>query len=257
MERFSSFDGVAIAYSVSGFRDQGRAVLLLHGFASTSQINWVRPGLVDALVGAGRRVVVTDARGHGESDRPHEPAAYAGGAMARDVGALLDHLVIDEVDLAGYSMGSVVTLAVAANDKRVGSVFLGGAGMAQLGGSQDARRFAIAEALEADDPGSIKDASARAFRSFAEATGQDRLALAAIQRSAQAVSIEEASSVRVPATVVIGDRDTLVGDPESLGSLIVGSRTVVVPGDHISAVVKPEFRAALVEWATSANRGLR
>lgn len=249
MERFDSFDGTAIAYGIAGTEDGKSAVLLHHGFASTSEINWRRPGLVDALVESGRRVVFLDARGHGESDRPHDPAAYANGAMGRDVQALMDHLEMESFDMAGYSMGSFVALGVAASDPRIRSMFLGGAGTAQIGTSRRDVASAIADALESDDPSSISDPSARAFRNFADATGQDRLALAAIQRSGRWIDPTVVSSIKVPTVVVNGERDTLVGPPSSLASLIEGARSVVVPGDHISAVVKPEFRTALVDWA--------
>ena len=105
MERFPSFDSVSIAYTVTG---DGPAVLLLHGFASDHVGNWVRPGIVDALAAAGRRVIAYDARGHGASGKPHDVAAYENGAMVRDAQGLLDHLDIGRVDVIGYSMGAIV-----------------------------------------------------------------------------------------------------------------------------------------------------
>ncbi|MHB8456857.1 MAG: alpha/beta fold hydrolase [Acidimicrobiales bacterium] len=249
MERFSSFDGTGIAFGVAGSEDMPSAVLLHHGFASTSEINWIRPGLVDALVGAGRKVVYIDARGHGGSDRPHEPERYANGAMGRDVQALLDHLDLASVDMAGYSMGSFVTIDVALRDSRIRKIFLGGVGTRQARGGASAA-IAIAEALEAEDPSELSDGSGKAFRNFAAATGQDRLALAAIQRAAGSLDLGAASSIKLPTLVVNGEKDTLIGDPSSLASLIAGARSLVVPGDHLSAVLKPEFRQALVSWAS-------
>jgi pimeloyl-ACP methyl ester carboxylesterase len=255
MERFSSFDGQSIAYGVSGDEpDTNAAVLLHHGFASTSRINWIRPGLVGALEAVGRRVVVIDARGHGQSDRPHEPEAYGGGAMVRDVVALLDHLGLERVDLAGYSMGAFVAIGVAAaGELRLRSLLLGGAGIGQVRGSRPEVASAIAEALEADSPTAIESASARAYRNFADATGQDRFALAAIQRSGIGLDVDAAAAVSVPTVVVNGEQDTLVGDPYSLGGLIRGARTIIVPGDHLSAVMKAGFREALVVWATEGH----
>lgn len=251
MERFTSFDGTGIAYNVFGQEPEAhKAVVLHHGFASTAQINWMNPGLVDALAGAGRRVVVLDARGHGDSDKPHDPAAYAGRAMAKDVVALLDFLRLEEVHLAGYSMGSIVTLSVAPHEDRVKAVFLGGVGPVQALSDMPERAEGIAEALEADDPRSIAEPGPRAFRAFAQATGQDRLALAAVQRASAPPREEEIRAVTVPTLIVNGEKDTLIGDPFGLGALIVGSRTTIVPGDHLSAVTKPEFRDALVDWAT-------
>ncbi len=248
MDRFKSFDGLSIAYGVAGEEEGGGAVLLHHGFASTAEINWLRPGVVAALVAAGRRVVYLDARGHGRSDHPHEVAAYAGSAMARDVSALADHLRLGSFDMAGYSMGSFVTMTVAVNDVRVASCFLGGAGTGQMRVRQREVAALIAAGLEADDPRTVTDPSARAFRNFADATRQDRLALAAIQRADRAREGEEASRITVPTIVVNGAADTMVGAPDSLARLIPGAESLVVPGDHISAVTKAEFRQAIVAW---------
>src|SRR6476646_5578094 len=91
MPRFKSFDGTEIAYTTAG---EGPDVLLLHGFAADHRVNWIVPGVVDALVAVGRRAILYDARGHGASGKPHDPTAYADDAMAKDAHALLDHLAI-------------------------------------------------------------------------------------------------------------------------------------------------------------------
>ena len=72
-------DGVTIHYEVFG---EGPPIVLVHGFASNLQDNWVLTGWVKRLLDQGRRVVALDCRGHGESAKPHDPEAYAGGAMA-------------------------------------------------------------------------------------------------------------------------------------------------------------------------------
>lgn len=249
-ERFESFDGLEIAFLLAGGEEEGSAVILHHGFASTSEINWVRPGVVADLVAAGRRVVAIDARGHGGSGRPHEPSSYAGDAMARDVRALADHLGLERIDLAGYSMGSLVSIGVASSDGRVRSLFLGGAGLGQIEVRQPEKALLIAEALEATDPASVSDPTARAFRNFADATRQDRLALAAIQRVDRSHEGDLLEQLRVPTLVVSGENDTLVGDPGRLAARIAGARSLLVPGDHISAVTKAEFKKALVDWET-------
>ena len=120
-ERFTSFDGTRIAYVTDGPSD-GHAVLLLHGFAADHDLNWVRPGVVGALATAGHRVIALDARGHGASDKPHDPAAYMGDAMPCDAQSLLDHLSVEQVDVVGYSMGSVVAYRlVPVEPRRAGS----------------------------------------------------------------------------------------------------------------------------------------
>ena len=249
-QRFSSFDGTAIAYYDSGPRHDARAVVLHHGFASSAFVNWHRPGIVDALVAAGRRVVTFDVRGHGASEHPHDPASYGNGALRKDVTALADFLGLKEADLGGYSLGSFVALEVAISDRRVSSLFLGGVGTGQSRYTGTASRSAVVRALESDDAGEIAASGAAAYRSFADALGQDRFALAALQRGFEGFCPERARQVKVRADVVNGERDELVGDPCSLAQLMDDARCAVVPGDHMSAVTRPEFLAALVEWAS-------
>jgi len=249
VRRFTTFDGISIAYDEMG---DGPPVLMHHGFGSNSATNWVRPGLAAAVAEIGRTAILIDARGHGESDKPHEPAAYAQGAMARDVSVLFDELGVAEADVVGYSMGSFVALALAESDARVRSLVLGGAGLAQvtMGRSEQAER--IAEALEAPDRKGIEDARAMAFRYFAEATGADRTALAAVMRApGRAPGIDAIRAISLPTLVVNGEQDTLIGPPAALAEVIPGATFQPVPGDHLSAVVKPEFREAIVGWLAS------
>lgn len=246
VQSFESFDGVHIAYEVLG---NGAVALLHHGFASDSQTNWVRTGVARALVDSGRRVVLVDARGHGRSEKPHEVEAYRGGAMVRDVQVLLDHLEISQVAFVGYSMGSFVGLRLAVSDPRVVALVLGGAGSGQASIVDRSRARAIADALVARDKSSISDATALAFRNFADATKADRRALAAIQRARSGPPPPDVlAAVRVPTLVVNGERDNLVGVLDSYARAIPGATFQLVPGDHISAVAKPEFRRAIVDF---------
>lgn len=248
MKRFSSFDGLGIAYDVLG---DGPVVLMHHGFASNSATNWVRPGVAAAVAVAGRRVVLIDARGHGESDKPHQPASYAGGAMVRDVQALLDLLALDAVDVVGYSMGAYVAMSLAPVEPRVRSLVLGGAGL-----DQTIRRpentMRIADALEAADRDAITDATARAFRNFADATGADRFALAAVRRGdGPPQTLASLRSIAVPTLIVNGAEDALVNSRETLADVIPNARFESVPGNHLSAVAQPEFRQAIVAFLDS------
>ena len=252
MSGFQSFDGVGLAYESYGSPD-GVPALLLHGFAADSMANWVRPHVVEALVDAGRRVITLDARGHGHSEKPHDPASYADDAMVRDAQALLDHLGVDQVDVCGYSMGAMTTYALVARESRARSAVLGGVG-ARLGGPALAKRAPrIAEALLADDPSKVEDRTAAAFRSFADSTGADLRALAAIQRSRRSVPLPDGASIQVPTLVLVGDGDVLVGDPHELAARIPGAEVTVVSGDHLSAVFDPRFRERIVGWLAGVD----
>lgn len=248
MARWTAPDGVGLAYDVSG---QGPAVLLLHGFASSARINWERPGVVAALVEAGHTVVTYDARGHGNSDAPHDPGAYGGDTLVSDATGLLAAVGHLDADLVGYSMGAQVAARLAAGASLARRVVLGGVGGRLLRlrpATNWSSRDEIVAALEADDPGTVPGVTGRSFRSFADATKADRLALAALQRSGVLDGAAPLDQVRVPVLVVVGDRDTLAGDPERLAASLPDARVEIVPGDHLSAVVSPKFAEAVTRF---------
>jgi pimeloyl-ACP methyl ester carboxylesterase len=245
MERFTSFDGTGIAYITAGPSD-GPDVLLLHGFAADHRLNWAAPGVVDALVDAGHHVIALDARGHGQSDKPRDPEAYTSDAMPRDAQLLLDHLGVEAIDVIGYSMGSVVSSRLVPMEPRTRRLVLGGVGAGLAAGNLP--RADVADGLLTDDPSTIDDPTARAFRMFADSTGADRHALWAIQKAGIVRQGTPIGDIRVPTLVLVGRDDTLVGPPEPLAAAIPGSRVQVVEGDHLSAVVDPAFSKAIVDF---------
>ena len=115
-------------------------VVLLHGFAADTNVNYVRSGILDLLLDEGYRVVTLDARGHGLSAKPTDSEAYADDAMKRDVVALFDHLGLDDVLLVGYSMGAHLALRLAPDEPRVKAVVLLGIGESGTGGEDGADR---------------------------------------------------------------------------------------------------------------------
>jgi pimeloyl-ACP methyl ester carboxylesterase len=204
-------------------------------------------------VSSGRRVIAPDARGHGKSAKPHDPAAYGDGAMIRDAKSLLDHLSVSQVDLVGYSMGSIVSGGVVPDEPRVRSVVFGGVGGNWTGEQRPQGATVIADALEAYDPATIENPVGRAFRAFADSTGADRLALAASQRSNRGPNAD-LSRVAVPALVLTGDADTLVGPPDVLAARIPGAQYRVLSGDHLTAVRDPQFAEFIVAFVNPPHR---
>ena len=170
---------VEIAYLDEG---NGEPILLVHGFASNKEVNWVNPGWVSTLKADGRRVIAFDHRGHGQSTKLYDIDAYGVDNMALDAVALLNHLQIDRADVLGYSMGGRVTGQLAsAHGNRVRSAIIGGIGIRLCEAGFNSER--IAEALEAPTADGITDTQALGFRMFALQTKSDMRALAACMRN--------------------------------------------------------------------------
>jgi pimeloyl-ACP methyl ester carboxylesterase len=241
---FSSFDGLSLYYDDQG---DGRAVVLLHGFAADTNVNSVRAGILDALLDEGYRTVALDARGHGLSSKPTDPAAYADDAMRRDVVALLDHLALSECIVIGYSMGAHTAVRLAVDEPRVKALALLGIGDAG-GGEDDGADSgqSMMEALAATDPNDIEDATLRRFRVMA---GMDTAPLVAMMSAGWAGREERPEAVDVPVVLIVGDDDEEAGDPTRLAEQL-HAQLVRVPGDHFSANGRPEVRRALLEFLT-------
>jgi pimeloyl-ACP methyl ester carboxylesterase len=98
---------VRIHYRVEG---EGPSLVLQHGFLQSIE-DWYECGYVDALKND-YRLVLVDARGHGSSDKPHDPEAYPLENRVADVVAVLDALAIKKAHFWGYSMGGWIAFGM-------------------------------------------------------------------------------------------------------------------------------------------------
>ncbi len=228
---------------------EGEPVVLVHGFASNKEVNWLNPGWIVTLARAGRRAIAFDNRGHGASAKFYDPVLYHSEIMADDIRSLLDHLAIGRADVMGYSMGARNTAFLALNHgDRVRSAILGGLGIHLVEG--EGLPTSIAEALEATSLEAVTDPRGRMFRAFADQTKSDRMALAAcIRGSRQSLSRADVARINVPTLIAVGTKDDLAGSPHELAALIPGSRALDIPGrDHMLSVGDRVYKEAVLTF---------
>jgi len=237
---------VEIAYLDEG---EGDPIVLVHGFASTKNVNWVYPTWVSELKKSGRRVIAFDNRGHGDSSKLYDQEAYEVATMAGDITALMDHLNIERADVMGYSLGSRMTAMLARSQpKRLRSAIFGGIGIGLIEGGGPGEN--VAQALEADSLDDVTDPVGRTFRAFADQTRSDRRALAACLRgSRRLMTKDQAAEIAVPVLIAVGTADEIAGSAEALGKIIPGSQVLNIPNrDHMRAVGDKVYKAGVLDF---------
>jgi len=267
-DAFFDSRGVKIRYIDVG---RGEPVVLIHGFSSSLDANWRQTKVIDALA-RDFRVVALDVRGHGKSDKPHDPASY-GVVVVEDVARLMDHLHIPRAHIVGYSMGGAITgKFITMHPDRVISAVFGGSAP-RLGWTPQAERDAIelAESLEQghgmrpmilrlappNEPKPSDDAIER--QSQASLGRNDALALAAVQRGnkEQVVTLAEVRALRMPLLAVIGSADPIKAGVDAFKQIKPDLKVVVIDGATHSgargAPARPEFAAAAHDFLV-ANR---
>jgi pimeloyl-ACP methyl ester carboxylesterase len=237
---------VEIAYLDEG---EGDPILLVHGFASSKNVNWVYPTWVSELKKHGRRVIALDNRGHGDSAKLYDAEQYHVGTMAGDVSALMDHLNIERADIMGYSLGGRMTAWLARSQpQRLRSAIFGGIGMGLIEGGGPGESVAVA--LEASSLDEVTDPVGRTFRAFADQTRSDRRALAACLRgSRRLMTRDEAAAIAVPVLIAVGTSDEIAGSAAALGKIIPGAQVLDIPNrDHMRAVGDKVYKEGVLEF---------
>jgi len=237
---------VEIAYLDQGVGDP---IVLVHGFASNKETNWVQPGWVSTLTRDDRRVIALDNRGHGQSTKLYEPVDYHTDLMAGDVAALIAHLGLPRADVMGYSLGARISTVLAArHPQRVRALILGGVGIKLI--EVAGLHSDLARALEVASIADVTDPQGRAFRLFAEQTKSDLKALAACLRgSRQALARADLAAVAAPVLVAAGTKDDLAGSPHGLAALFRHGQALDIPNrDHMVAVGDRVYKAGVLAF---------
>lgn len=261
--------GVPLRFVVEG---RGEPVVLVHGFASSVELNWHRAGVIDALVRAGFQVVAYDARGHGRSAKPHDPAQY-GADDVRDIVRLLDHLGFPRAHLVGYSRGAMLSHhARQLYPERFWTVTLGGYGSTGEGSGpiESLAAEVVADSLERGRVGPLVRAlvppnDAPSARQVALAEGllratNDMHALAATFRAPPLPLIPLASfrEIRVPTLILIGEHDSMRQQAERMAEAGSDLELRIIPdADHLGAPGTEEFSQHLIDFLKRHRSGTK
>ena len=238
-----SFDGTQIAVHRLG---AGRPVLLLHGLFSSAEMNWIRFGHAAKLVAAGFEAIMPDLRAHGMSDKPHDPAAYPPGVLARDVLALVEALQLSDYDLVGFSLGARTAARAVIAGLAPRQLVLAGMGLEGLAGWNRRSAFFI-DAIDRFDEVKRGDPAFMAV-SFMKTMKIDRVAARLLLNAVDDTREEELERVTMPTMVLCGDKDSDNGSAPRLAEALPDARYVAIPGTHMSSVAEGAMGDALVEF---------
>jgi pimeloyl-ACP methyl ester carboxylesterase len=240
------FDGLPIAVHVVG---QGRDLMLIHGYFSNAWTNWIRYGHAAKLVEAGFRLILPDLRGHGESGKPHDPAAYPPDALTDDNLAVVQQMGLTDYDLGGYSLGARTTVRMLANGATPRRVILSGMGLRGLTQTLDNGGYYtnVLTNLGTFERGT----SEWMTEAFLKTTKGDPIALLRILRTFVDTSQEVIASFPQPTAVICGKDDDSNGSAHELADALRDATYYEVPGTHMNAVTRKELGQAMVDFLTA------
>jgi pimeloyl-ACP methyl ester carboxylesterase len=240
---FQAGDGTKLAYREMG---DGKPLVLIHGYFSTALVNWVRYGHAAVIAARGRRVIMPDLRGHGDSAKSHDPGAYPPDVLADDGFSLIEHLGLTDYDLGGYSLGGRTTVRMLVRGAMPGRAIVAGMGLEGIvhTGGRSAFFRRVLTHLGTFERGSIEWMT----EAFLKTVGADPVALLHILATFVDTPVEEVARIRTPTLVLVGADDNDNGSAEGLAAALPSGECVSIPGNHMNAVTKPELGTAVANF---------
>jgi len=243
---FEGFGGAQLALHRLG---EGRPVILLHGLFSSAEMNWIKFGHAGLLAEAGFEALMPDLRAHGESAKPHDPAAYPPDVLVRDVEALVARHALTGYDLVGFSLGARTSVRAVLAGLKPRRLVLGGMGLEGLAGWNRRAAFfldVIARygTIRPGDP-------AYMAQQFMKSMAIDREAARLLLGTMEDTPPGALSAITMPTLVLCGEQDDDNGDPDALAAALPDARRATVPGTHMGSVTQPELGREIVSFLTT------
>ena len=242
-ERIASFDATELAIHRMG---GGRPVVLLHGLFSSAEMNWMRFGHAARLAEAGFEAIMPDLRAHGDSAKPHDPAAYPPGVLVRDLEAVVETLGLTDFDLVGFSLGARTAAGAVVAGLAPRRLALAGMGLAGLAGWEGRAAFFL-DAI--DRFAEVRQGDPAYFAvQFMKTMKVDRTAVRLLLGAVADMSPEDLAAVTMQTLVVCGDKDRDNGSPQKLVDALPNARLHEVPGTHMGSVTDPALGEAIARF---------
>ena len=249
IRHFRGRDGCELAYRETG---RGWPLVLIHGYFSSAYVNWVRYGHAAKIAAAGFHVIMPDLRGHGDSAKPHDPAAYPPDVLADDGFALIGQLGVSGYALGGYSLGGRTVIRMLARGAAPSRAVVAGMGLDGIidANGRDAHFRRILENLGTFQRGSPEWRAEQ----FLKTTGADPEAMLLILGTNIDTPREALARIGTPVLVLAGAEDDDNGSAAELATALPSGRPATVPGNHMSAVTRPELGAAIAGFLDGGPR---
>lgn len=236
------FGGAKLALHTMGDTG-GRPLVLLHGLFSSAEVNWIKFGNAKILADAGFEVFMPDLRAHGQSDGPHDAAAYPSDVLVRDLKAVIASLGLSEYDLGGFSLGARTVVRGVLAGLAPQRLVLGGMGLTGLSGW--AKRSA--HFVDAIDRFGTIERGDKAFvaQAFMKSMKIDRVAARLLLGSVDDTAPDAIAQVTMPTLCVCGVDDHDNGSAQDLAAALPQGTYAEVPGNHMSSVTFKDLGRAI------------
>lgn len=246
VDKFAGHGGTQLALHRLG---EGPPLVLLHGLFSDAHTNWLKFGTAQRVADAGYEVLMPDLRAHGQSEAPHDAAAYPDDVLVADLAALVAHLKLDSFDLGGFSLGARTVVRAVLEGLAPQRLIIAGMGLSGLSGWDNRAAFFI-DAIDRFDM--IKQGDPAYFaRSFMKTQKVDRVANRMLLQTMRDTDPDDLARVAMPTAVVCGTEDQDNGSAQELADALPDAQHIAVPGTHMSSVAKPDFGRAIADWLVS------
>lgn len=240
---FHGRDGVRLACHEEG---EGRPLVLIHGYTGYAQASWVDSGFAGHLAARGHRVLMPDMRGHGDSDRPHDPESYPPDVLADDCLALIEQFELTDYDLGGYSLGGRMVIRALARGASPRRAFAAGQGLEAVahsaGRGGNFRR--LLTGLGTFEPGSQE----QAFEDWLTTSGADPAALLRVLDTPIDTPPDSLAAITVPVLILTGAEDGHNATAQALADALPNGRYVTLPGSHYTASRTPQFQNEVADF---------